>query len=79
MLAAFDRYLSENEGGPQELYAGAIGHVKKTLGFKGKALFMPLRAALTGRTTGPELDRVFAVLGKDETRRRLKNACPAIR
>jgi glutamyl/glutaminyl-tRNA synthetase len=33
---------------------------------------MPIRAALTGKTTGPELDKVFAILGKDTTLNRLK-------
>ncbi len=79
VLEAFDQYLSQNEGNPQDLYTGGVSHVKKTLGVKGKGLFMPLRAALTGRTVGPELDRVFAVLGKTTARLRLQNACVLIR
>ena len=38
---------------------------------KGKALYMPLRAALTGATHGPEMPRLFALLGSDRARRRL--------
>lgn len=33
-------------------------------GLKGKALFMPMRASLTGLTHGPELKRVLPILGK---------------
>jgi glutamyl/glutaminyl-tRNA synthetase len=40
---------------------------------KGKELFMPIRAALTGKVHGPELDKVFAILGKDTALKRLKS------
>ena len=43
-------------------------------GRRGKKLFLPLRAALTGRTRGPELDRCFSVLGRASLRRRLERA-----
>jgi nondiscriminating glutamyl-tRNA synthetase len=33
---------------------------------------MPIRAAITGKVHGPELDKVFADLGKDVALRRLK-------
>jgi len=33
-------------------------------GAKGKGLFMPLRAAMTGKTHGPELKKVIPLLGK---------------
>ena len=39
---------------------------------KGKALYMPLRAALTGQTTGPEMARLWALLGTERVRRRLQ-------
>lgn len=38
---------------------------------KGKALFMPVRAALTGRTHGPELPIVFDCLGRTVAQERL--------
>jgi nondiscriminating glutamyl-tRNA synthetase len=47
-------------------------YVKEKAGVKGKELFMPIRAAMTGKIHGPELDKVFAVLGKDVALRRLK-------
>ncbi len=52
-------------------YAKAVG---ASAGVKGKALFMPLRAALTGQVHGPEMTRVFTLLGIDEVRERLNIA-----
>jgi nondiscriminating glutamyl-tRNA synthetase len=40
-------------------------------GAKGKELFMPIRAAITGKINGPELDKVFAILGRDCVLKRL--------
>ncbi|MBT8136464.1 MAG: glutamate--tRNA ligase [Gammaproteobacteria bacterium] len=46
----------------------------KATGASGKTLFMPLRAALTGDTHGPELNRVFDYLGKEGLQARLQAA-----
>lgn len=43
----------------------------KARGHKGKALFKPLRLALTGQNEGMELKDVLEILGKDEAVRRL--------
>ena len=44
--------------------------VKDRTGRKGKALFMPLRLALTGRSQGPELSELLPLLGPEGTRAR---------
>ncbi|MHB2265153.1 glutamate--tRNA ligase [Aliihoeflea sp. PC F10.4] len=41
--------------------------VKQVTGRKGKGLFMPLRLALTGRESGPELASLLPLLGREET------------
>ncbi len=46
----------------------------QALGLKGRALFQPVRAALTGRTHGPELPRVAELLGREAVLRRLRRA-----
>ena len=46
--------------------------VKEKTGAKGKALFHPLRLALTGREKGPEMAAIFPLIGADRARRRLK-------
>lgn len=48
--------------------------VKTTTGKKGKGLFMPLRAALTGEVHGPEMGKVLPLLGQKEARNRLQRA-----
>jgi glutamyl/glutaminyl-tRNA synthetase len=41
---------------------------------KGRELFQPLRAALTGRTHGPELPLVAELLGRERCVARLERA-----
>lgn len=51
-----------------------VGVLKPRVKARGKELFMPLRMALTGREHGPELKRLFPVLGPECIRRRLERA-----
>ena len=43
-------------------------------GTKGKDLFMPIRASVTGQLSGPELDHVTKVMGQERVLKRLKEA-----
>jgi len=52
-------------------FSKAVGEIT---GCKGKDLFMPLRAALTGETHGPEMARIWDFLGREEIRARLQRA-----
>jgi nondiscriminating glutamyl-tRNA synthetase len=72
VVRAFGEYLASAQGLPEDLYAGAIKYTKEKAGVKGKELFMPIRAALTGVINGPELDKVFAVMGKELASKRLQ-------
>jgi glutamyl-tRNA synthetase len=45
--------------------------VKEKTGAKGKALFMPLRQALTGMDHGPEMAALFPLIGEERARKRL--------
>ncbi|MBX3480676.1 MAG: glutamate--tRNA ligase [Caulobacter sp.] len=45
--------------------------VKEATGAKGRALFMPLRKALTGMDHGPEMGPLLALIGRDKAARRL--------
>lgn len=51
-----------------------LAEMKQTLGVSGKKLFMPLRAALTGRTDGPELATIAELLGSKKLQHRLSRA-----
>jgi glutamyl-tRNA synthetase len=57
-----------------ETWATLTGRVKEATGKSGRALFRPLRLALTGRESGPEMAAVIQLLGKDRTIRRLEAA-----
>ena len=47
------------------------GALKEATGAKGKALFMPLRLALTGQRHGPDMAAMFALIGEEKARARL--------
>jgi glutamyl-tRNA synthetase len=47
------------------------GALKESTGRKGKALFLPLRLALTGREHGPDMAALLPLIGADEALRRL--------
>jgi len=48
--------------------------LKATTGRKGRALFHPLRLALTGRDSGPEMKTLLPLIGEAEARARLERA-----
>jgi glutamyl-tRNA synthetase len=50
------------------------GELKETSGKKGRELFHPLRLALTGRDSGPEMAGLVAAMGRDRAVRRLEAA-----
>ncbi|KZR60530.1 glutamate--tRNA ligase [Pseudobacillus badius] len=50
----------------------AMKAVQKETGHKGKKLFMPIRAAVTGQTHGPDLPKAIELLGKEKVAERLR-------
>jgi glutamyl-tRNA synthetase len=52
-------------------WAALTAALKEVSGRKGKALFMPLRLALTGREHGPEMAALLPLIGKDRALKRL--------
>jgi glutamyl-tRNA synthetase len=49
-----------------------VARLKADTGRTGKALFPPLRRALTGRDSGPEMAALLPLIGRDEALRRLR-------
>jgi len=49
--------------------------VKQDTGLSGKALFQPLRAALTGELDGPEMVKLLPLIGIERARKRLLEWC----
>lgn len=54
-----------------EIAKGFMKKIQKASGFKGKDLFMPVRALLTGQVHGPELSNILQILGKEEILKKL--------
>ncbi|MBY0422573.1 MAG: glutamate--tRNA ligase, partial [Parvularculaceae bacterium] len=69
--AAAAALVPEAPLGPQS-WSAFVAAVKDKTGAKGKALFMPLRLALLGRADGPEMDKIFPLIGAEKARARLE-------
>ena len=65
-LAALDAAIAAGQD-----FNAFMAQLKTTSGAKGKALFMPLRAALSGRIDGPELAKLYQALEASVLRKRL--------
>lgn len=63
-----------NEPWDGETWGAWTKAVKARTGAKGKALFHPLRLALTGRDRGPELNVLLPLIGRERVLRRLTGA-----
>ncbi len=55
----FARLVEEQEQLTTEKYREIVGQVKSTTRQKGRNLFHPIRAALTGRDSGPEMEKLI--------------------
>ena len=78
ILATLAVEVMKSENMDEASWKAVLEGLKKT-GEKGKALFMPIRAALTGSTEGMEIENIARILGRDEILKRIKdgeNACP---
>jgi glutamyl-tRNA synthetase len=72
--AAFARQAAEllpPEPWDDTTWGAWTGAVKQATGRKGKALFLPLRLALTGLDHGPELKALLPLIGRDKAEARL--------
>ncbi len=56
-----------------DIWNRLVEALKAATGRKGKALFLPLRLALTGQSHGPEMAALLPLIGREEALRRL---CP---
>ncbi len=65
---------NENRKIDEKVFTEIIEKIIGETGIKGKNLFLPLRAALTGRTKGPETYFIIPVIGKTRTIKRLNSA-----
>ena len=57
-----------------QAWRALTGALKQVSGRKGKALFLPLRLALTGMDHGPDMNALLPLIGRDRAIERLRNA-----
>ena len=69
LIAIKEAIQSEGEN-----YSQVQAKVSAQTGLKGKALFMPIRSAITGRSYGPELAKIFTLMGKARLLLRIERA-----
>ena len=62
--------LTDGDGGWKEFCA----RVSDATGKRGKELYRPLRAGLTGRVDGPEMAGMFRLIGANKAKKRLEKA-----
>ncbi|WP_132996459.1 glutamate--tRNA ligase [Sporanaerobacter acetigenes] len=72
LFEAIREELGEVEELDEELCGGLMKKIQKKTGIKGKNLYMPVRAALTGNLHGPELVNILYVLGKQNILKRIE-------
>jgi nondiscriminating glutamyl-tRNA synthetase len=71
LLEAFGKAFGAISDFTGENFLKAVKEVGKEKGMKGKALYHPLRLAMTGREDGPELVKIAPLLGKAEVIKRI--------
>jgi glutamyl-tRNA synthetase len=72
--AFIEKISAENRSISEEVFTEIASAIISRTGIKGRNLFLPLRAALTGRTQGPETYFIMPVIGKERTLKRLSKA-----
>lgn len=72
LAAAFLEELEAVDEVDQDFASGVMKSIQKKTGIKGKDLWMPTRAMISGNVHGPELNNIMVLLGKEELEKRLK-------
>lgn len=72
LVDTFLAKLDEIDEVDEEFATTIMKTIQKETGIKGKNLWFPVRAAVTGSVHGPELNNVFMLMGKDKLTKRLK-------
>ncbi len=71
LLEAFEKAFAQISEFNGDSFLKAVKDVGKQMNLKGKALYHPLRLAMTGREDGPELVKVAPLLGQNKVVERL--------
>ena len=71
VLSVFKSEVDKTAEISESNFKELMSNTQKSSGKKGKELFMPIRAGLTGKLHGPELNCLVPLLGKEKTLKRL--------
>jgi nondiscriminating glutamyl-tRNA synthetase len=71
---AFIEVLDEYESLTADNFMEAIKKIQKKSGAKGKNLYVPLRAGITGQGHGIDMSWIMTILSPDQMKKRLKSA-----
>jgi glutamyl/glutaminyl-tRNA synthetase len=74
LVAELAHIVLLDEATAQTILQGLRQNFKENEGWQATAVFHPIRAALTGQTSGPPLAEIMAILGKNRTLQRIANA-----
>ena len=72
LFDAFLKHLDEVEEIDADFAKSVMKTIQKETGIKGKNLWFPVRAAVTGSVHGPDLSNAFLIMGKDLVKNRLE-------
>jgi nondiscriminating glutamyl-tRNA synthetase len=78
VVRAYRELVDEGDWTPEASRA-RFQAIQQRLGVKGKALYMPVRAAVTGQTHGPDLQRTIACLPRSWVKARIDDLLVRIR
>lgn len=78
LITSLEKELVQVEEVDEEFAKTVMKRVQKDTGIKGKNLYMPVRAAITGNVHGPELSNIMIILGKDKLLKRLEQTRQSI-
>ncbi len=71
LVDAFLEKLSGTDEIDEEFAKSVMKSIQKETGIKGKNLWFPIRAAITGSVHGPDLSNVMLLMGKENIEKRL--------
>lgn len=73
LAKAFLAELDKIDEVDEDFASSVMKTIQKETGIKGRDLWMPTRAMISGNVHGPELSNIMMLLGKAELEKRLKN------
>lgn len=74
LIDQFIEELNSLEEVDDEFSRTVMKKIQKATGIKGKDLYMPVRAAISGNVHGPELNNIILLLGKENLLKRLNSS-----